>query len=49
MSNITLDEIFQNYFKDSFIENVTCETCSSIRSEVRKIKFTVCLSLKSPP
>ena len=48
MSTITLDGTFQNYFKDSFIEDVICEKCSSVRSEVIKTTFTVCLTLKAP-
>ena len=38
---ITLDEIFHNYFKDSFIEDVICEKVSSVESETGKTTFTV--------
>ena len=32
MSTITMDDTFHNYFKDSFIEDVICENCSSVES-----------------
>ena len=49
MSTITLDDIFQNYLKDSFIDYVKCERCSYVRSTVRKITLTVCRNLKQLP
>ena len=49
MSTITLDYIFQNYFKDSFIEDIICENFSSVRSEARKTTFNMCQTLKEPP
>ena len=27
--NVVLDVMLQNYFKDSFLDDVTCEKCSS--------------------
>ena len=33
---ITLDDIFQYYFKESFFEDVICETCSLFSSEAGK-------------
>ena len=43
---IALDEIFQNYFKDSYFEDFVCETCSSLSSETRKRTFTIGIILK---
>ena len=48
MSTIILGDIFQNYFKDSFIEYVICENCSYVISEVINTKFTMCQNLKEP-
>ena len=31
-STITLDDVFQHYFKKSFIEDGICEDCSSVQS-----------------
>ena len=45
---ITIDGIFQNYFKESLFEDVTCENCHSVSSETKKIIFTVCRNFKEP-
>ena len=33
---IKLDEILQNYFKKTLIEDVICENCSLVNSETKK-------------
>ena len=46
MSNIKLDDIFQNYGSDSFIEDVIYEKSSSIESESRRKTFNVWRNFK---
>ena len=46
---VVFDVILQNYFKDSFLEDVICENCSSGGSESIKSTFTVSRYLKEPP
>ena len=43
---ITLDEIFKNYFKESFFEDIICENCSLVLSETITVTFTVCRNFK---
>ena len=45
---INLDDIFQNYFKKSLIEDVICENCSLVDSE-KKATLAVWRNLKEPP
>ena len=33
---IKLDDTFQNYFKKTLIEDITCENCSFVHSETKK-------------
>ena len=44
-----LDDIFQNYLKKTFIEDVICENCSLVHSETKKSIFTFWRNLKEPP
>ena len=46
---VVLDVILQKYFKDSFLDDVICEHCSSGGSESIKSTFTVSRYLKKPP
>ena len=46
---VVLDVMLQNYFKDSFLDDVICEDCSSGGSESIKSTFTVSIYLKEPP
>ena len=46
---VVLDIILQKYFKDSFLDNVICENCSSGGSESIKSTFTVSRYLKELP
>ena len=46
---ITLHEIFQNYFKESFFADIICEYFPSVCSETIKSTFVMCLNLKEPP
>ena len=39
----------QNYFQESFLEDVRCETCSSVSSESTKSTLTVSRYLKETP
>ena len=43
---VVLDVMLQNYFKDSLINNVICENCSSGGSESIKSTLTVSIYLK---
>ena len=45
-NNIVLDDIFQNYFKESLFEDIICEDCSSGSSESIKGTFIVWINLK---
>ena len=47
--NVVLDVMLHNYFKDSILDNVICESCSSGGSESIKSTFTVSRHLKKPP
>ena len=49
MSTITLDDTFQNYFKDSFIKYVLCEIFSSVEYQTIITAFTVCRNLQAHP
>ena len=44
-----LDVILQKYFKDSFLNDIICENCSSGGSESIKSTFTVSRYLKKTP
>ena len=46
---VVLDVMLHNYFKDSFLDNVICENCSSGGSESIKSTFTVSIYLKKIP
>ena len=46
---VVLDVIFQNYFQESLLEDVTCENCSLGSSESIKSTFTVLRYLKETP
>ena len=46
---VVLDVILQKYFKDSFLEDVICENCSSGGSESIKSTFTLSRYLKKTP
>ena len=46
---VVLDQMLQNYFKDSLLHNVICENCSSDGSESIKSTFTVSRYIKEPP
>ena len=46
---VVLDVMLQNYFKDSFLDGIICENCSSGGSESIKSTFTVSRYLKKPP
>ena len=46
---IVLDVMLQNYLKDSILDNVICENCSSGGSKSIKPTFTVSRYLKKPP
>ena len=46
---VVLDVILQKYFKDSFLDDVICENCSSGGSESIKSTLTVSIYLKKPP
>ena len=46
---VGLDMILLKYFKDSFLDNVICEICSSSVSESIKPTFTVLRYLEKPP
>ena len=43
---VVLDEMLQNYFKDSLLHDVICENCSSGGSESIKSTFTVSRYIK---
>ena len=44
-----MDQILQNFFNDSLLQNVICENCSSHGSESVKSTFTVSRHTKEPP
>ena len=46
---VVLYVMLQNYFKDSFLDDVLCENCSSGGSESIKSTFTVSIYLKENP
>ena len=46
---VVLDVMLQNNFKDSFLDDVICEDCSSGGSESIKSTFTVSRYLNKPP
>ena len=46
---VVLCVMLQNYFKDTFLNDVICENCSSGGSESMKSTFTVSRYLKKPP
>ena len=46
---VVLDVMLHNYFKDSFLDDVICENCSSGGPESIKSSFTVSRYLKKPP
>ena len=41
--------MLHNYFKDSFLDDIICENCSSGGSESIKSIFTVSRNFKKPP
>ena len=45
--DVVLGVMLQNYFKDSFLDDVICENCSSCGSESSKSTFTVSKYLKN--
>ena len=47
-SNVVLDVMLHNYFKDSLLHNVICENWSSDGSESTKSPFTVSRYIKEP-
>ena len=46
---VVLDVVVQNYFKDSFLDNIICENCSSGGYESTKSPLPVSINLKKPP
>ena len=46
---VVLDVMLQNYFKDSFLDDVICENCSSGGSESIKSTLSVSRYIKEPP
>ena len=48
INTITLDDVFQHYFKKLFVEDVICEPCSSIKYETRRTTFTMIGNLIEP-
>ena len=46
---VVMGVILHKYFKDSFLEDVICENCSSGGSESIKSTFNVSIYIKKPP
>ena len=46
---VVLDVMLQNYFKNSFLDDVICENCSSGGFESIKSTLTMSIYLKKPP
>ena len=46
---VVLHVVLQNYFKDSFLDDVICENCSPGGSESTETTLTVSIYLKKPP